>query len=87
MRSKSEFYDGKMKVARGAGLKSVENIDILKGQMSKTLGKMRVSKLAERIGGTAEALIYINFFQPGQPPTWVGSHTRMFCPPPPAPLS
>ena len=59
MRSKSEFYDGKMKVARGSGLKSVENINILKGQMSKTLGKMRVSKLAERIGGTAEALIYI----------------------------
>ena len=48
-----------MKVARGSGLKSVENIVILKGQMSKTLGKMRVSKLAERIGGTAEALIYI----------------------------
>ena len=57
MRSKSEFYDGKMKVARGSGLKSVENINILKGQMSKTLGKMRVSKFAERIGGTAEALI------------------------------
>ena len=49
MRSKCEFYDSKMKVARGSGLKSVENIDMLKGQMSKTVGKMKVSGLAAEL--------------------------------------
>ena len=83
MRSKCEFYDGKMKVARGSGLISVENIHILTGQMSKTLGNMKVSGLAAEL----PKLLYISTFsnQDSRPPGFAVTH-ECSVPPPCTPL-